>query len=333
MNKGETSVRLLMLEDEPRDMELSKAALEAAGVVFSYEHVTNGDDYARALDRGNFDAILSDYGVPRFDGMEALRLAREKVPDIPFIFVSGTIGEEAAIRTLRQGATDYVLKHQLQKLGDVVRRAVAESEARRAAQKASSALRESEEQFRTMVEQAPYAIQIMTPDGRIQAFNEAYARLWGKSREELRAMHEHYNVLEDDQAKSLGIMPLIQRAFAGESVSLPPFEYDPRKTRTARLDGLRRWVQSTIYPIRGATGEIRAVVMTLWDITSAKEAEEKARTQFNELQRWHDVTLDRESRVAELKHEVNSLLVRLGERPRYQEAGTPTPDNRRGNPA
>lgn len=116
-------LRLLHIEDSPADSELVQATLEADGFAVKLLRVETGDEAREALAAGGFDLILSDFSLPRFNGLEALVLAVSVAPDIPFILVSGTIGEDAAIESLRGGATDYVLKHRPSRLGPAVRRA------------------------------------------------------------------------------------------------------------------------------------------------------------------------------------------------------------------
>src|SRR4051794_4341042 len=109
-------LQILHLEDDRADAELVQALLEDDGIACTINCVKTRSDYEAALDRGDFDLILSDYSLPKFDGMSALALARERRPEKPIIFVSGTIGEEAAVEALKQGALDYVLKDQLARL-------------------------------------------------------------------------------------------------------------------------------------------------------------------------------------------------------------------------
>src|SRR5215471_419790 len=123
-------LQILMLEDSPVDAELILATLQEEGLQCNTVRVESQTAFVDALNRQPFDAILSDYSLPSFDGLSALRIANEAWPDIPFIFVSGTIGEEVAIETLRNGATDYVLKHRLSRLGSALRRAIAEADER-----------------------------------------------------------------------------------------------------------------------------------------------------------------------------------------------------------
>lgn len=122
---------LLLLEDSDLDAELLVETLAAAGMGPAITRVTNRADYVYAIEDGPFDLILADFSLPDFDGATALAVARERAPDTPFIFVSGVLGEEVAIASLKNGATDYVLKQGLSRLPSAVTRALAEAETRR----------------------------------------------------------------------------------------------------------------------------------------------------------------------------------------------------------
>ncbi len=126
----EKTVRILMLEDSALDAELAEAELTAAGVAHSAERVEERETFAASLQRGCPDLILSDFSLPGFDGQSALSIAQEFCPDVPFLFLSGAIGEEVAIESLKRGATDYVLKQKLERLAPAVRRALAEARQR-----------------------------------------------------------------------------------------------------------------------------------------------------------------------------------------------------------
>jgi CheY-like chemotaxis protein len=131
-------LRLLLLEDNEADAELLIAHLEAQGIHTQAVWVSCRSEYCEALATSRFDLICSDYSIPGFDGLSALEMAQSRCPGVPFIFVSGKLGEEFAIGTLRDGATDYVLKRRLSRLAPAVRRAVAEAEEKRAHAKAQS---------------------------------------------------------------------------------------------------------------------------------------------------------------------------------------------------
>ncbi|MGD1089539.1 MAG: response regulator [Verrucomicrobiota bacterium] len=147
-----TSLRILNLEDSANDAELNGAMLSARWPECQLVRVESREGFIAALGEGGFDIILSDYTIPGFDGMEALTLAREKRPEVPFLFVSGTIGEDTAIEALKNGAIDYVLKHRLLRLIPSVDRALREVKEHAECQRAEQSMRESEHKYREIFE-------------------------------------------------------------------------------------------------------------------------------------------------------------------------------------
>src|SRR5208282_3584023 len=123
-------LRILHLEDDPADAALVDSTLKADGIACATTRVQSRDEFVAALEGGGVDLILSDCSLPAFDGMSALKIAHAKWPAIPLVFVSGTLGEEQAIESLKSGATDYVLKERLARLAPAVRRAMQEVEDR-----------------------------------------------------------------------------------------------------------------------------------------------------------------------------------------------------------
>ena len=103
-------LHILHLEDDPNDAALVQSTLEAGGIACTITCVQTRNDFVAALERGGIDLILSDFALPTFDGLSALEITRAKYPSLPFIILSGTLGEEQAIDALKSGATDYVLK-------------------------------------------------------------------------------------------------------------------------------------------------------------------------------------------------------------------------------
>src|SRR5437773_665179 len=124
-------LKLLHLEDDPNDAELVRSSLDTDGLACEVHLVSTRETFLEALEKERIDLIVSDFALPTFDGLSALKIKQQKAPDLPFIIVSGTLGEEAAIDSLRCGAPDYVLKHRLTRLGRAVRRALGEAWERR----------------------------------------------------------------------------------------------------------------------------------------------------------------------------------------------------------
>lgn len=146
------NLRIINLEDNCDDAELNKEMISARWPDCEFVRVPGRAEFISALEAGGFDLILSDYTIPGFDGRVALQLAREKRPEIPFIFVSGTIGEDTAIEALKNGATDYVLKHRPIRLIPAVDRALREVKERTECARAEEAMRQSEHKYRELFE-------------------------------------------------------------------------------------------------------------------------------------------------------------------------------------
>lgn len=151
-NDMKSALRILNLEDSPEDAELNHAMLMARWPHCELKRVDRRDDFISALNEGGIDLILSDYTMPGFDGRSALALAQERRPEIPFVFVSGTIGEDSAIEALKNGATDYVLKHRLMRLIPAVDRALREISERAERERAEESMRQSEHKYRELFE-------------------------------------------------------------------------------------------------------------------------------------------------------------------------------------
>lgn len=149
-------LHILLLEDSPSHAELVEDVLREGALQFSLTRVDTEEAYRSQIERSPPDLILSDYALPGFDGYAALSIAKGKVPHVPFIFVTGTMGEEVAIETLKNGATDYVLKTRLARLVPAVERALREAEERRERQRAEEKLRRSHEQLRSLTAYLQY---------------------------------------------------------------------------------------------------------------------------------------------------------------------------------
>ena len=182
-------LRILHLEDNPADCQLVRDMLEQDGIAAKIVLATNRREFERELDTPKWDLILADYRLPDWTGIDALKLVREKFPTLPFILVSGTIGEQAAIESLKAGATDYVLKQNRERLPSAVRRAAVESVERARRQQAETDLRQSEKQYRLLFQGNPHPMWVF--DLETQAFlevNEAAVEHYGFSHEEFSSM-------------------------------------------------------------------------------------------------------------------------------------------------
>ena len=159
-------LRVLIVEDRISDTELVLYELRQAGYTLDWQVVETEADYLAALEEP-WDIILSDFRMPQFDGIRALGLLNEKGLDIPFILVSGTIGEDQAVACIKQGAADYLLKDRLMRLGPAVQHAIETRQMRAEQRRAHQALLESEERYRTLIEASPDAIVLTDFQGKV----------------------------------------------------------------------------------------------------------------------------------------------------------------------
>ena len=189
----------LFVEDSEVDVELIVMELNRNGFDVRWDRVEVEDELRQALSGELPDIILSDYSMPSFSGVDALKIVREIDQDVPFIFVSGTIGEDWAIESIRQGATDYVLKDNLRRLGTAVRRALAETDERRR----TTALEESRTRLADILEATSDFVAIFDPDLRITYLNASGRRLLGLAEMASVANTSLNNYLSDWSLKKL----------------------------------------------------------------------------------------------------------------------------------
>ncbi|HWX22249.1 MAG TPA: PAS domain S-box protein [Candidatus Binatia bacterium] len=169
-----------MIEDEVHDATLVEHTLKEGGFDFAFKWVDNEEGFLRELEQFQPSVILSDHGLPAFDGFTALSLAQKQAPEIPFIFVTGSLGEETTIQALKSGAADFVLKHRLNSLPPAVHRALRQAEFRLQRRKAEEALLSSEERYRGLVELSPDALYVQIED-KVVFINSAGVKLFGAS--------------------------------------------------------------------------------------------------------------------------------------------------------
>ncbi len=178
-------IHLLLVEDSEDDEALVLAALRRSGLEIEHRRVWNRAMLAAALEEKRWDAVISDHNMPQFDGIEALGMVKASDPDMPFILVSGAIGEETAVSTMRSGAQDFVMKHSLGRLGPVLVLEIGEAEIRRSAQIATQHLHVNEALLTSIVNTAADGIAVVDAGGSIEFANEALARMLGYAPQEM----------------------------------------------------------------------------------------------------------------------------------------------------
>jgi PAS domain S-box-containing protein len=179
------SLLILQIEDNHADAELALLELSSAGFEVSADVVDTLADVASHLAAKSYDVVLADYRLPGWVGTDALQIVKQHQADIPFILVSGTLGEETAVECVKNGVTDFVLKDHLARLPNAVRRALREKSMSEEHQRAEKALTESEERLRTIVELAPEGIFVISEQGQFLQVNQAACDQLGYTREQL----------------------------------------------------------------------------------------------------------------------------------------------------
>ncbi len=267
-------LRVLMLEDNKVDAELIAYELRKGGLDFSYEVVETEDEYRRMLREQPPDIILSDYELPTFDGISALIIAQSASPDVPFVFVTGVMGEDTAIDMLRRGATDYVLKHRLTRLVPAVRRALDEVDERRTRSQAEAALQESEERYRTVFESAATANCIIDGEMRLSFVNRQFARFLGYSEADLVGGMTFTGLLDTDRGDVEEFKARHAGLLEGGGAEQASFESRVRDVKGNIL---------TVYVSMGVIPNSDLMIVSLTDITREKLYEEELKERAERL--------------------------------------------------
>jgi PAS domain S-box-containing protein len=264
-----TLIHILHLEDDPMDAELVQILLREASLECQIVHAQTQDEFQHALDQNVIDIILADYRLPSYDGLSALRLTLERWPEIPFIFVSGTMGEDAAIEALTQGATDYVLKHQLSRLVPAVQRALQEARNRCERRQAQEALIQSESKMRNILDSVEEGFIVIDRDYRILSANRAFCNLVGLNEDLVvgRFCHEVTHKKSRPCFLSSEVCPVKDTFEAGTIQTAMHTHEGP--------SGDKQYVELKTYPITDASGAITSVIETVTDVTEKRKLQEQ----------------------------------------------------------
>lgn len=282
-------LKILMLEDVPTDAELAARELRRAGIRFVSKRVETEQEFRGALREFVPEVILSDFTLPSFDGLSALQIAQEVCPEVPFIFVSGTIGEERAIEALKRGATDYVLKNNLARLVPSVKRALSEAEEKYERRRAEKGLREQQQFLRRVIDTDLNLIFVKDWAGKFTLVNKAVADIYGTTIDNLVGKtdadfnpnkEEVENFLHDDKE----VMRTLRPKFIAE------------EPVTEAKTGEVRWFQTIKVPLISPNGKAHQVLGVATDITERKNQEAK---------------IARLSRIHAVLSNINSAIVRI----------------------
>lgn len=264
-------VNLLIVEDSQDDAELIVTELRRAGFEPHWKRVEKERDYLAEL-KNPLDAILSDYSMPQFDGLRALKLLRESGSNVPFILISGTVGEDIAVEAMRLGATDYLLKDRLGRLGSAMHRAMREIEDRAARRHAEESLRKTEQRLRIVFNESVVGMALVAQDGRPVLTNIALQNMLGYPEEELSRGRLQDFTHPDDRSRDT---QLYRQLFDGEINSFHT------EKRFIRKDAKEMRARLTVSIARGAPGEADFSIAMIEDMTSRRKLE----AQFIEAQK------------------------------------------------
>src|ERR1700682_3310552 len=256
-------LRILQLEDDPRDAELVQEKLASDGNACEVTRVETEADFIASLERGAFDLILADYSLPSFDGVSALKLAQQNCPDVPFIFVAGTLGEDVAIEALKIGATDYVSKTGLSRLVSSVKRALREAYERGELSRAEDGLRRSEAYL-----------------AEAQRLSHTGSFGWDVSSGEIYWSRETFRIFDYDPAERVSKELIMQRTHPDDRLSVRQLMDRVSRERKSwdfehrllMLDGSVKYVRVVGHPSTDESGNF-AFVGAVTDISERKRGQ------------------------------------------------------------
>jgi two-component system, cell cycle sensor histidine kinase and response regulator CckA len=275
-------LKVLCLEDSPQDLEIIRELLIEAGFDLSMEWVDTEKKYTSLLRTKEFDVILSDFKLPGFDALGALRLHNEICPKIPFICVSGSIGEETAIELIKKGAVDYVLKDRMVRLPSAIKRVLDEIKEKNARQQAEEALRESEQRFQVLAENSPVGIFQTDMNGSTIYVNPQWCRIADLSEKEAMGTGWLKAVHSEDR----------ERLESGWKEATQVHNNSYAEYRFVHKDGAIAWVIGQAIPIRDSKHTIVGYVGTITDITERKGAEEELQFRNLLMSTQQEVSID-----------------------------------------
>ncbi len=271
MNEDE-DLRILFVEDVPEDVEIAIRELEGSGMRFRHLRVDTKEDFQAALAAFDPSLVISDYSMPRFDGIKALNIALELKPSIPFIVLTGSKNEETAVLCLKSGAADYVIKGHITRLPFAVNDALDHTMHTREKEIDARALRENEQNYRTLADSGQALVWACDVDKRCTYFNKPRLEFTGGSLEKESGIGWLDKVHPDDRAAMM----------AGFVAAFDRREKFSQEYRMLRHDGQYRWIQDDGSPRYSVGGEFLGYIGHCLDITERKRIEESLKQALEE---------------------------------------------------
>lgn len=260
-------LRALIVEDVDDDAELMVLQLRRGGFDPTWERVETEAAMRAAVAAGEWDLVIADYTLPEFDAPSALRVLQDLNVDLPFIIVSGSVGEEIAVAAMKAGAHDYMRKDNLTRLAPAVERELREAHIRRERRDALAQVEESEQRLGAILSQVAVGIVQTALDGRVLSANQRFCQMVGRSRDDVVGKNARDLTHPDDSA---AIAAIFERVGRGER----DFVIEARYRRPG---GTHVWVNSTISVVADRAGQPRYTVAVVQDVSDRKQAEEDLR--------------------------------------------------------
>jgi PAS domain S-box-containing protein len=253
----EEKLKILHVEDLDTDAELIKREIVKSGIQFLYKIVDTKDEYIKAINEFKPDIILSDYTLPSFNGMQAIKIREEIAKSTPFILITGTINEETAVEVMKAGADDYLIKEHLTRIGEAIKSSIKKREMSIQKQDAEEKVRV----FSRIVEQSPFSIIITDAEGNIQFVNSKFISFTQFASDEVIGNKPNIFNPEHTSPENLKVIwdtLHSHNIWRGEFINM-------------KKDGTKFWEDATISPLLSSSGTISNIILTFEDITEKKK--------------------------------------------------------------
>lgn len=267
LSKKHKRLEILIVEDSSSDLDLIKQEIKRGGILFVSRCVDTKNDFLAEINKSPPDIILSDYSLPDFDGLAALAIALERIPNVPFIMVTGSLNEEIAIECMKAGADDYVMKEHLNRLSSAIKQAMAKKFFDEEHQQSQKKLQASEKRFQQLARNISEGFWVSNVDrSKISYVSHAIEKMWGFSADDLYKKPSLWlsGIHKDDRKR-------VEKAFAQNAKKdLYDEEY-----RLVKNDESEIWIRDRGSPVWSDNGEIYRIVGIAEDITERKKAEKR----------------------------------------------------------